>query len=245
MESWRNTDALWGQALRLDPEHPMAHLQLGTRDLRAGDLESAEDRFRRVLFRQPFDFKPVLGLAQVYERRGDQDRAAGYYAWVLRLNPKDQFAAYRFAQLRPGQSPFVEAAKPEPKPEAGSAFRSGLISYDAGRTSAALKWFLEAVRLDPNYADAHHNAALMLKELGRTSEARSYFETAIALAPDCANFHFNLAVLAEDLGEHALADKHFQAVLRLSPSDPEAEFRIERLKRLSSTDNRNGRLSQP
>jgi protein O-mannosyl-transferase len=232
METWRDTDALWTQALDLDPEHPMAHLQLGSRDLRAGDLASAEDHFRRVLFQQPYDFKPVLGLAQVHELRGDHDQAAEHYAWVLRLNPKDQYAAYRFAQLRPGEPLSKDVAKPEPKPQATSPFRSGLVSYNAGRTTAALQQFLEAVRLDPHYADAHHNAGLMLKELGRTTEARSHFETAIELIPNSSLFHFSLAVLLEEIGDKDSAQQHYEAVQRLSPSDPEPAFRIERLKRL-------------
>jgi tetratricopeptide (TPR) repeat protein len=232
METWRNSDALWARALQSDPEHSVAHLQLAQRDLLAGDLDDAEARFRRVLFRQPQDFKPVLGLAQIHERRGNRDQAAGHYAWALRLNPKDQFAAYRFAQLRPGQPLSIDVTRPEPKPAARSSFRAGLLSYDSGRTAAALQRFLEAVGLDPNFADAHYNAAVALQELGRSSEARAHFEAAVALVPHSPVFHLELAELLEAIGEKTLAREHFEAVQRLSPSDPEPVFRIERLNRL-------------
>jgi len=231
MESWRSSDALWIRALQLDPDHPMAHLQLASRDLKAGNLDAAEARFRRVLFLQPQDYKAVLGLAQVYDRRGEPDQAAGHYAWVLRLNPLDQFAAIRLAALRPEPPALVVVARPEPKPGARGPFRAGLIDFRSGRTSAALQCFLEAVQIDPNYADAHNNAALALKELGRKAEARSQFEAAVALAPDIADFRFNLAVLLEELGETTLALEHFENVSKLSPSDPEPAFRAERLKR--------------
>jgi tetratricopeptide (TPR) repeat protein len=231
METWRNSDALWARALQLDPEHPVAHLQLARRDLHAGDLDAAEARFRRVLFRQPQDHKAVLGLAQVHERREDWDRAAEHYAWVLRLNPNDQFAAHRLAELRPQHASRVEAPRPDPRPEAVPPFRAGLAAYRSGRTAAALQGFLDAARIDPNYADAHNNAALALKELGRQSEARSHFEAAVALAPDSADFRLNLAVLLEELGERTLAREHYEALLRLSPSNPEPALRIERLNR--------------
>ena len=49
-----------------------------------------------------------------------------------------------------------------------------------------------AVRLQPDYADAHNDLGIALARLGRTAEALPRHETAARLKPDDPTLRFNL-----------------------------------------------------
>src|SRR5713101_8953498 len=51
--------------------------------------------------------------------------------------------------------------------------------------------FREAIRIRPDYAEAHSNLASVLASAGRFDEARYNFELAIRLKPDFAAARFN------------------------------------------------------
>jgi predicted Zn finger-like uncharacterized protein len=64
-----------------------AHLEYGSRALRAGNLDAAERSYRTTLDIQPGNTEALSGLGDVARRRGDSMRAAEYYDRVLAQNP--------------------------------------------------------------------------------------------------------------------------------------------------------------
>lgn len=92
----------------------------------------------------------------------------------------------------------------------------GCALQDAGQPAAALAEFQEAVRLQPDYAEAQNNLGSLLSALGRTREAVEHCEEAVRLNPRFADAADNLGVLRAQAGrtteavalfEQALADK--------------------------------------
>jgi Tfp pilus assembly protein PilF len=57
----------------------------------------------------------------------------------------------------------------------------------AGDDTKAKSEFLEALRLKPQYAEAHYNLALALRQQGKEAESRAEFEKAYELAPELRN----------------------------------------------------------
>jgi Flp pilus assembly protein TadD len=53
-----------------------------------------------------------------------------------------------------------------------------LLSFAKGKYNEAIKAYDEAIRLDPNLAEAWNNKGIALKVLGRTSEAKAAFAKA-------------------------------------------------------------------
>src|SRR5271170_4629280 len=60
----------------------------------------------------------------------------------------------------------------------------GLNREWAGHPDAAIEYFEQALRLNPDSAEAHNSFALALLQLGRTQEAASHLEQALRVNPD-------------------------------------------------------------
>jgi len=54
----------------------------------------------------------------------------------------------------------------------------------AGRIEEAIPHFERAVRLKPDYAEAHNNLGVALEKLGRTPEAIEHYQQALKLRAD-------------------------------------------------------------
>ncbi|MEO5722391.1 MAG: tetratricopeptide repeat protein, partial [Chthoniobacterales bacterium] len=91
-----------------------------------------------------------------------------------------------------------------------------------GRNEEAIGHFEEALRLDPNYAEAHYNLGNALFRLGRIDEARARYVRALQLFPDYASARNNFAVLLLQTGEIPAAVEQLEAVVKIAPRDAAA-----------------------
>lgn len=93
----------------------------------------------------------------------------------------------------------------------------GVNAVQYGRPQQAFQELREAIRLNPNLADAHNAMGLLQQwSYGRLTEARASFEKAVALRPDFADAWNNLGTLLAELGELDKARAAFDRAL----SDP-------------------------
>ena len=59
----------------------------------------------------------------------------------------------------------------------------GRVLQSVGRDEAALPWFDQALKLRPNFSDAHHNKAVTLARMHRFEEALATYERLKAADP--------------------------------------------------------------
>jgi len=60
----------------------------------------------------------------------------------------------------------------------------------------AVAIYQEALKLRPEYPEAHNNLGAVLRRLGRLDEAREHYRLALKYRPDYPQARRNLAVLA-------------------------------------------------
>ena len=86
----------------------------------------------------------------------------------------------------------------------------------------ALAYYAEAIRLNPDLAEAYNNLGAVKAALGRHDDALADYAEAIRLKPDHAKAYYNLGIVKAKLGryEDALAD--YDEAIRLNPDLAEA-----------------------
>jgi len=86
------------------------------------------------------------------------------------------------------------------------------------RTSEAIAEYKEAVRINPDYAEAHNNLGSALLLTGRTAEAIDEYNHALQIDPAYAQAHNNLGNALVQTGRAPEAIDHYREALRIAPT---------------------------
>jgi len=99
-----------------------------------------------------------------------------------------------------------------------------------GRLPEAISYYETALRLKPDYKEAHRNLGLALAEVpGRRPEAMAHYQAALRIDPDYPEAHNDLGIaLAQIPGRLPAAISEFRTALRLKPdyADPHLNLGI-------------------
>jgi tetratricopeptide (TPR) repeat protein len=109
-------------------------------------------------------------------------------------------------------------------------YNMGAALAKSGKADVAIPHFEAALRLKPDYVEAHNNLGAALASSGRVEEAIPHFEAALKINPGSAEAHANLGIaLSEVPGRMPEAIGHLQAALRIKP-DPQVRQILDRLR---------------
>jgi len=92
------------------------------------------------------------------------------------------------------------------------------------RPAEAAEHVEQALRLNPDLAEAHNNRGILLHRAGRLAEALSAYERAARLEPGLARAHNNRCLALTQLGRAAEALAACETALALDPDYPEALY---------------------
>ena len=95
-----------------------------------------------------------------------------------------------------------------------------------GHLDQAILCYEEAVKLKPDYVDAHNNMGVYLKEIGEINKAVISYQKAIKLKPDYAMAHNNLGICFYDLAQPKQAALCYKRAIKLKPdyADPHSNL---------------------
>jgi tetratricopeptide (TPR) repeat protein len=161
--------AEYREAIRLAPEHALAHCNLGMALWRKGDRDGALDEYRQAIRLKPDLADAHFNLATaLWMHKRDLDGAIVEYRVVIRLNPNEAIAHINI----------------------GAILCDRKQDYDG-----AIACFEAAIRLNPNEAIAHGNLGFALRQKGDLDRAADEYREAIRLNPKYAKVHYCLAWL--------------------------------------------------
>ena len=142
----------------------------------SGGTPTATDAFARALQAQT---------------AGKFDEATAAYYEVLAKDPKSSGAFYNLGLIAHLQSRMIAAesfyrlALEQDANNEKALFNLAIVRANtSGGAQEAVTLYKKVIALDPNYADAHFNLALLLRSLGQTAEAQQEFATAQRLDPN-------------------------------------------------------------
>jgi tetratricopeptide (TPR) repeat protein len=151
----------------------------------------------------PFSALVAVGWDWLRQRH----RALGSAVWVLLL--VWSMTVYTSFWVR-GGNPAIQARSTR-------TTDLGVALLDEGKFDDAIHQFQEALRLEPDNIQAHHNLGLAFDKLGQTDEAIRQYQEVIRLAPDHADTHNNLGAAFEKRGQIEEAIRQYREALRLDP----------------------------
>ena len=204
----------------------------------AGYWRSSEALFQRDL---AVTGPTVLGEDQLGDYFMEQHRPADatiHYQAAVAIDPTnadqrgDLGAALMDLEGCSAAKPELEIAAQEDPSLAMPEFDLGICGNREMDYAAAARYFEAAIRLKPDFANAHVGLAMSLSKIpGRTMEAQREYEIALRIRPRDGKTHAELGMLLASLGRGDEAIEQLEKALQLDPlSDPEIELTLDRLR---------------
>jgi tetratricopeptide (TPR) repeat protein len=202
--------------------------QIAWQAQQAGDLQKAEEGYRKLLRTHAKDMRVWLALVDICESQGRFAEAAAYIRQAIENEPKQCGHQVRLGNILLKQDKYAEA---EP------VFRRALeldpnhvealvnLGYAIGeleRYEEAIAIYRRALALSPNIPEAHHNLANIFRELKRLDEAMACYNEALRLRPDYAKAHINKGVALVARGDVSEAVGYLRRGVELMPNLAEA-----------------------
>jgi len=103
-------------------------------------------------------------------------------------------------------------------------FNLGVLYDEQGEYEKAEQLYLEALRINPNYVEAHYNLGVLYHQ-GRPEEAEKHYLEALRINPNDVEAHYNLGVLYHQ-GRPEEAEKHYLEALRINPNYAKAHYNL-------------------
>ncbi|MGC9196867.1 MAG: tetratricopeptide repeat protein [Syntrophobacteraceae bacterium] len=145
-------------AIKLKPDYPEAWNTLGSLFATNGQFDLARAAFEKALT-DPFyqtPQEPAYNLGQLYQERGDNQRALSYYRKAVKLDPQS----------------------------AAAWFQIGNILEHSGNIEEARKAYKSAVREAPSMAQGYLRLGILYYRAGNIKESAGYFSLAERFAPE-------------------------------------------------------------
>jgi predicted O-linked N-acetylglucosamine transferase (SPINDLY family) len=111
-------------------------------------------------------------------------------------------------------NPFMKVKVTE---DAVSLYNNGVALKVAGHLEAAVEKYQEAIKLKPDFVEAHYNKGNALRELRQFSKAIDDFNIAINIKPDFSLAFFNRGNIYKEIGEFELALNDYDSAIQFNP----------------------------
>jgi len=212
------------ESVRLDPGSAGGHAFLGMALLETGDLAGARASLQRAMALSPAMAAAYVDLGVAFLREGNLDKGLGQLEAGLNVpSPVPPTPSWDQAIAALRQAVASRRQQSE-TPEAHNVL--GLM---LGRKGApgddVVAAFRAAIRIRPDYAEAHNNLGLVLIQSGNDEEGIAALREAVRLAPAYAEARTNLGAALTPTDAEA-AVKELEEAVRLAPASVKALFNL-------------------
>ncbi len=203
---WQDTDSLWRNVLRVNPNSASAWTNLGYQHERAGRSDEAMEHYERAIAASPRSALAYNNIGNIHFRANRIDEAFRAYGRAHKANPKDLHARnnlgvihHRRGELEEAEALFQTVIDINPN-FAPAHHNRGLVAMELDEFGVAERHFAEALRVDPGYAQARRGLAKVLATRGMVVQARAELSRACGIAEGQAEFELRWAALLQGAG---------------------------------------------
>jgi tetratricopeptide (TPR) repeat protein len=252
------------EAVRLAPEQPATHFNLGLALEASGDAPGAIDEYRLALDRTSATEKKSARVAFLHERLATVLRAAGRLeesaaeaaisrsmvdvvasdAAKSETGSVDAQADAGIALVQAGRGAdaigVLSKAVEQAPGRVDARFALGLAFEQTQQLDRAVEEFRRVVAAQPTHAGAYRHLGRALHSLKRRAEAVEAYRAAIALEPGSAETRNDLGVALAEMGRMVDAEVQFAEAVRLDPNDAEARNNLLKARQVLRRGGRGG-----
>jgi len=176
---WRNNIILFKQAVAVNANNYLAHINLGGALAEQGNIQEAEKHFSVALKLNPGSAVAHNNLGNILEQQGKLEEAVNHFYTALQSKPN-------LSQTH---------------------FNLGNALLRQGKIEEAKIHFTTALQLKPDFAEAHNSLGVALAQQGRLNEAITNFSKALELKPYYPQARKNLETALRQTGKQEAQSK--------------------------------------
>jgi len=202
--------------LRLGPASPLYNTGLGYIFLLQENFPSAEGYFKLAVEENPDSLLAHLGLTQLYQKIGDEDKTFNELREVLKIDPTNAWAKQGYE--------FLKTQKIE------QAVETARAAVARGDIESGKESYLKALHYAPESIPTHLALARLYRDENRLSSALVHLKAASAGRPEDLEI---LGLYAETLAEAKQYERSleiYQKILTLDSGNQQAQQQVEALK---------------
>ena len=217
-------EALFRQALTLEPDNPTALYLLGLARFEAGAAAEAELLLQHLAELKPDHAQAQFSLASIRHWRDDRDGAIAAYRRVLEIEPTHAAGLVGIARALSETGEHAEAlvaaqlAVAQSPNDAGAQMALAAAWRGLGEVRHAADAFGVAAGLSPDLVAAHVGLSLALADAGEAEPAKFSALRAVSLDPNLCDAWLALGTALRGLHDPQAAADAFEHALQLDPN---------------------------
>jgi tetratricopeptide (TPR) repeat protein len=235
---------VYRETVRLDPQFPGAHYDLGRMALEAGELERGIAEMQEAVRLHPDFPEAHQALGMAYTEQGRYEAAVVHLTRALELQPDLVVVRNHLGRLYLAQGRLEEAIQTfraliAQAPDVPEAHHNLAVAYARkGLQELAIEQFEATLRLRPDFQAARLDLSALLLEQGRAQDAIDTLRAALTVAPqppeggeqpDLVEVHYHLGIAFSVAGQRQEAIQELETVLRAQPMHAAAHASLSRL----------------
>ncbi len=198
---------------------------------KVGNFNSAIIDVQKVVQLDNKNMPNQLLLADLFMQVGQTQNTIYTLQGALANNPKHIGALLKMAELNLMFKRYSQAIENvnivlEQKPCHDTAFFiKGFISLEKADTNSAINYFMESIKCNPKYYEAHIQLAVLFSHL-RNPIALNYYKNAIGARPTSSEAYYNLGLYYQGLDSLNKAIEIYKQLIKLDPKFPYSYYNI-------------------
>ncbi|MEI3649617.1 MAG: tetratricopeptide repeat-containing serine protease family protein [Dolichospermum lemmermannii FEM_B0920] len=195
----------------------------------SGKYPEAITALQQAVKSQP-DFVPAwYYLSSVYRYSNQLDKALAATDKAIQLQPNNPNLYNQKSVVLIDLKRYREAAAAinkaiELSPRAAFYVNRGIVRNELGDKPGAIDDYNQAIKINPNLAQAYNNRGIVRNELGDKPGAIDDYNQAIKINPNLAQAYNNRGGVRNDLGDKPGAIDDFNLAIKINPNFAEAYY---------------------
>ncbi|MGI8503996.1 MAG: tetratricopeptide repeat protein [Hassallia sp.] len=192
----------YNQAIKINPKYAKAYNKLGLARYELGDYEQAIEDYTQAIRITPDDAVAYRNRADARFHIGDNQGAIEDYNQAIKINPNyvDSNARSQLGNYKKFIDIFTHSIE----------ISSDDVAYNRSNADSELEDYEQAIKINPDDADAYYNRGNARFDLGDRAGAIEDYTQAIKINYNYADAYYNRGNARFDLGDRAGAIEDFQ-----------------------------------